>query len=277
MKNGNSFTGNAGVPAGSPIYVEHSNEVWNFGFSQYVWNKLAAIDECNATAHPDVPPCLWNNDGSTDQEVWAQRRHIGKVYEIAQTFQAAFGAGALKDTIRPVYSDWPLFPQRYNETLTWANATYGSPSNWLYGMAITGYFGGNPTPNMTMEQIYLEYTNSSINQLATRTTFAKIAAYWSIKLLGYEAGPGWSVGKTDSLANYIVAQRMSPMREVVNNDVLNSWQVAGGQEYNYFSLAGYASKYGMWGAAESYFNATTPKYCAILDLTGTPLPPGCQY
>ena len=27
LKNGNAFTNNAGVPAGAPIYVEHSNEV----------------------------------------------------------------------------------------------------------------------------------------------------------------------------------------------------------------------------------------------------------
>lgn len=33
FKNGNAFTGNAGVGA-APIYLEHSNEVWNFGFGQ---------------------------------------------------------------------------------------------------------------------------------------------------------------------------------------------------------------------------------------------------
>jgi hypothetical protein len=86
-----------------------------------------AVDECNATAHPGTT-CLWNNDGSTDQEVWAQRRHIGKVYEIAQTFAAVFGQDQVPTRIRPIYADWVIYPQRYNETLTWFNATYGPPS-----------------------------------------------------------------------------------------------------------------------------------------------------
>lgn len=252
--------------------------MWNFGFSQYVWNKLAAIDECNVTAHPTAPPCLWSNDGSTDQEKWAQRRHIGKVYEIAKTFEAVFGAGSVPSQIRPIYADWPLFPDRYNETLAWANATYGPPSSFLYGMAITGYYGGNPkADNMTFDQIYADYKNDSMTQFPTRQQFVSIANYWGLKLVGYEAGPGWSVGKTDSLANYIIAQRLAPMRDVVTNDILNSWQAAGAQEYNYFALSGYASKYGQWGATESYFNATTPKYCALLDLTGSTLPAGCQW
>jgi len=112
---GNNYTGNKGLPENAPVYVEHSNEVgrkselgstralslaipshpyvtcslaqvWNFGFSQYIWNKLAAIDECNRTTHP--AGCLWNNDGSTDTEAWSRRRHAGKVYELSRTFEA---------------------------------------------------------------------------------------------------------------------------------------------------------------------------------------------
>ena len=125
--------------------------MWNFGFGQYIWNKLAAIDECNTTVYP--AGCLWNNDGSKDQEVWAQRRHIAKVHAIGQNFAAVFGAGSLNTQIRPVYADWPIFPQRYNATLSWFNATFGWPGDFLYGMAITGYFGGNakalgPTPSL---------------------------------------------------------------------------------------------------------------------------------
>ena len=34
LKNGNTFTGNKGLNNNIRIYIEHSNEVWNFGFTQ---------------------------------------------------------------------------------------------------------------------------------------------------------------------------------------------------------------------------------------------------
>lgn len=34
FKNGNNFTGNVGLKPELNIYIEHSNEVWNFGFKQ---------------------------------------------------------------------------------------------------------------------------------------------------------------------------------------------------------------------------------------------------
>lgn len=198
------------------------------------------------------------------------------MYELAKTFEAVFGAGSVPSMIRPIYADWPLFIDRYNETLQWANATYGPPSTWLYGMAITGYFGGDAKANMTNDEIYASYKNSSDTQFKTRQAYAQLAAAWGLKLVAYEAGPGWSVGDMSGVGQFILSQRFAPMRDVVNYDVQSSWVPAGGGDYNYFSLAGYASRYGMWGAAESFFNLSTPKYCALLDLTGAALTPGCQ-
>jgi len=85
FKNGNKDTNNTGV-GNATIYIEHSNEVWNFGFGQYIYNKLAAIDECNTTIYPKG--CMYNNYGIKYEEVWAQRRLITKVYQIGQNFAA---------------------------------------------------------------------------------------------------------------------------------------------------------------------------------------------
>lgn len=243
-----------------------------------MWNKLAAVDECNVTAHPTSPPCLWANDGSTDEEKWAQRRHLGKLYEIAATFAQVFGPGAVPSRVRPIYAEWPLFPARYNDTLTWAATTYGvPPSSWLYGMAITGYYGEAPKgDNATLSDVYDGYTNSSDTQVGTRTAFAALAKGWGLKLVAYEAGPGWDVGSTNSVGTVILAQRFPPMRAAVAYDVLSSWVPSGGGEYNYFSSVGVPSRYGQWGAAESFFNASTPKLCALRDLTGADATPGCE-
>jgi hypothetical protein len=50
-----------------------------------------------------------------------------QAYQIGQTFAAVFGQEAMLTQIRPIYADWPLFPDRYNATLAWFNATYGPP------------------------------------------------------------------------------------------------------------------------------------------------------
>ena len=248
----------------------------NFGFGQYIYNKLAAMDECNTTTH--ASGCLWDNDGSKDPEIWAQRRHIGKVYELSRTFAAVFGEAAVPSQVRPVYADWPIYPQRFNATLAWFAATYGPPSTYLYGMASTGYFGGGLTkfPNATLDAIYADYLNDTAKQAPARAELAAIAAQWGLKLVAYEAGPGWNVGTTTNLANYIIAQRMAPMKDVVLNDI-TAWVAAGGAEYNHFSIAGSYSRFGQWGHCEHYFNQTTPKFCAILEATGATLPPACVY
>ncbi|NJR60769.1 MAG: hypothetical protein HC769_19265 [Cyanobacteria bacterium CRU_2_1] len=137
FKNGNEFTGNVGLKPELNIYLEHSNEVWNYSFSQYIWNKLAAEDEV-AQGRSTL-----NNDGVTDPEVWARRRHAKRLYEVAKIFETVYGSGSLGEKIRPVYAHWTIFPEQYIETLTWMNNTYGTPGDYFWGLAQTHYFNDN--------------------------------------------------------------------------------------------------------------------------------------
>ena len=42
FRDGNNFTNNVGLNPKLKIYIEHSNEVWNFGFKQHVMNEAFA-------------------------------------------------------------------------------------------------------------------------------------------------------------------------------------------------------------------------------------------
>jgi hypothetical protein len=55
---------------------------------------------------------------------------------------------------------------------------------------------------------------------------AGIAASYGLKLLAYEAGPGWTVGTTTQLSNFIIAQRLAGMKAVTVGDVAG-WAAAG--------------------------------------------------
>ena len=53
-----------------------------------------------------------------------------------------------------------------------------------------------------------------------------------------QAGPGWNVGETTGIGQWILAQRFAEMRDVFKRDISTNWQGAGGDAYNCFSLTG---------------------------------------
>lgn len=119
---------------------------------------------------------------------------------------------------------------------------------------------------MTFDAIYADYKNSSAQLLPVRQEMVALATKWGLKHTSYEAGPGWNVGcvwrtrgrlcavgsvapptptscrTENSMGNYIIAQRLAPMRDVWKYDLLSSWEVAGGDIYNQFSLFSEVSK-----------------------------------
>ncbi|HSI74089.1 MAG TPA: hypothetical protein VK934_13005, partial [Fimbriimonas sp.] len=65
----------ASIPASTKVFVEYSNEVWNWGFLQATYNQMAAEAEVKAGNSP------LNNDGNADKFVWRRRRHAKKTVE----------------------------------------------------------------------------------------------------------------------------------------------------------------------------------------------------
>ena len=106
------------LPENAAIYVEHSNEVWNFGFSQYIYNKLNAVDVCTKTGNKNLicsVPCPKQsapNDTSpcADQSILARRRHMQRVYEIVQEFAEVFGQDQINQRIRGIFAEWTIYP-----------------------------------------------------------------------------------------------------------------------------------------------------------------------
>ena len=127
FKNGNEFTNHTGLHPDLNIYVEHSNEVWNFGFPQFALNEAMATWEVqNSTLptggkHSNLPavvPGRPDINCTTDVQCWTHRRHARRVYEIGQTFEKVFGAGSLKTKVRMVYASWSIaLDEYYNKTL----------------------------------------------------------------------------------------------------------------------------------------------------------------
>ncbi|MGA2350388.1 MAG: Ig-like domain repeat protein [Terracidiphilus sp.] len=269
LKNGDAFTGNVGLNPGLHIYIEHSNEVWNSGFLQYTWNLLAAEDEVSQGNS------VLNNDGDTSQFDWAYRRHIKRLYEIAQIFQSVFGPGSLNTTIRPVYAWWQLdegSSSNAANALAWFNKTYGLPSNYFYAMAQADYFN---TPNYatdtTVPEVLSDMTTSSNASVQYVTAAKTTATQYGLQLFAYEGGPANDNGGTDTTTNtgiQILANRDPGMDTLLQNHIRTNWFGNGGGLYGYYSLSGAYSRFGDWGATDDYTNLTTAKYNALINLTG---------
>jgi hypothetical protein len=286
------------------LYLEYSNEVWNFGFGQYVWNKAAARDEVcdnyaapfatepactqiSATSNLNMPDVSANTGGGRPnrEEVWARRRHARRTKEIGDKFREvfceAFGASATT-RIRPVLSWWAIQPQEYDEMLQWLRAQYGEPSRYLYGIATTAYFGVGTSifqnPNATVEEILAAMEadlNGSDNE---RQRFIDVARAFNIKAMTYESGS--ATGDVNSqfifetnIANRIRAERSQRNGELSRSNLVDHWfnlQNGGGDLFMQFALVSAYNRFGSWGLTDDITNVNRNfKYGGVAGLPGT--------
>ncbi len=255
------------LPPTCNIYIEHSNEVWNFGFPQYIYNKMAAIDEVKG-GHSNL-----NNDGAADSEVWTHRRHAKRLIEIGNAFRDAFGPeGASR--IRPVYASWVISPgPHYEDVLAWVEKTYGPPRNYFYGLAGAAYFNGEKAgPNADVPALLKALRANSDDDVAYRAALQKIADHYGIKNCQYEGGPDVGGGKTENVANRIRALRDPAIKDLILHDARDNWFAHGGDIYIYYDLCAGYSRSGCFGLSEDIVNLKTPQWQAIYELTGAPAP-----
>jgi hypothetical protein len=246
------------------VYVEHSNEVWNFGFPQYIYNKLAAIDEVKRGGS------VLNRDGSTDEEVWARRRHAKRLIEIGRIFEQSFGAGSLNHRIRPVYASWVINPDAcYGDVLRWVSKFYGPPKRFIFAVAGAAYFNAEKAaPSAGVADILAAMRASSDDQVRYRSAIQRTAKQYGLRSFQYEVGPDTGGGSPINVANRIRANRDPGIRDVILHDAKDNWFARGGDLYMYFSHCSAYSRHGCWGLSEDIANVATPKWAAIHDLVG---------
>ncbi|MEI6603418.1 MAG: hypothetical protein WCL54_08015, partial [Clostridia bacterium] len=255
------------VNAGINIYVEYSNEVWNWQFSQ-AQNNIA-----RASADPVANGSYVN-------------MYAKKVYEISQIFETVFGTAAMNTQIRTTLA-WQFGwspPDYYpRQMLQFLNDTYGNPAEYIYSMSIAPYFAEPlPADCTSIAAIHSYMSDSSDNSVNSKTIFLNLATEWG--LVGgvncYEGGTHHQ-GQVDvNLATRLAAHRDSGMTALVTKDLKTNWFDIGGGLFMYFTLCGGYGVYGCWGLTENIKDTNTAKFTAIKNLsamtvdvsTPTPLP-----
>lgn len=246
------------------IYLELSNEVWNWGFLQATYNRMAAEAEvAKGTSN-------LNNDGAKDKDLWRRRRYAKRTIELGQIFASVFGWESLNKRIRPVLCWQIVIPSQYEEQLTWIDSWYGSPSRFLYAIAGAPYFNTEGAgPNASVDQL-IETMRRHSDESAQRfrKPLIETARKYGLKAMCYEGGPDSGGGSTANIANRIRAMRDPRMKELVTRDLVDNWYALGGDLFMYFTLSSGVSRYGMWGATEDITKLDSPKMQALKGILG---------
>jgi Carbohydrate binding module (family 6) len=244
------------------LYVEYSNEVWNWSFSQATWNLNQAQADVKA-GDPDL-----NFDKINDKYAWTARRIAKRIKTISDQFRKEYGDAAINDRVRPVLATqyaWPGF--WLVDGLAFLNARYGPPNNYLYAVAVAPYFNlgdADKQTNLTKTDV-LNALTAGANAYKTDLSFdscATLSRYYNLKLVCYESGS--DTFGPNNIAAKKAASLDPAMKPLVTNYLnviygygldLCNWFVAGATNYD--------SQYGTWGLTNDMSNQAAPKILGI--------------
>jgi hypothetical protein len=241
------------------VYIEHSNEIWNSGFSQglYVQNNgLSLWPELNT---------------STGKFEARMRMHSKRSVEIFDIWESVFGG--TNQLVRVIASqhanNWTA-----TKALEWNDAYLKTDA-----LATAPYFGnelGDPgkglnTPSRSVDWI-LDYCEADIEIERERTQTNKaVANGFGVDLIAYEGGQhmaalhSW-VGNATLNAKFFAANRHPRMQEIYKT-YIEGWKADGGGVFTAFTLQGKYNNFGSWGLLEwsdqSYL--TAPKYLGLVE------------
>lgn len=262
-------------------YVEFSNEVWNWQFSQAQYALQQAEN-------------LWGKSVSGGYMQWYGVRTA----QMSEIWKSVFGTQ--RDRVVAVLATqtgWQGLEDYALNTPAWVAA--GNQPAWksVDAYAVTGYFSGRlghaesadtvrswlTEPDGGFSKAFQQLRSGGLlpgkNQDSVADTLrsfqyqAKVAQKYGLQLVAYEGGQhivGISGIENDTqLTNFFIALNRRPEMQALYQQLLDGWYQAGGTLFNHFVDVSSSDKWGSWGALESLNQTTSPKYAALMDFIST--------
>jgi len=266
------------------VYVEYSNEIWNWGFSQ----TGETADMAKIYGAP------LNFDGETDGTTLMFRYKAMRSVQISTIFRTIFGNENMMTTIRPVICWQGAYNDLTDRTLTFIDRYYAKNdprSNWsdphpvnyyFYGGGGSAYWYSDGETKLTTDNIW---TNGGWNATAqvtdawgnTQAGFYDKAAndaaqckQYGLAYVNYEgdAHPTYSNNDADIMAATHWDARMKQntldhlnVTNQVDCDFMNFLVMCGSGDGNYWSVINYLNEGGLGSPqydAIKQFNTTSP-------------------
>ncbi|WP_332826288.1 hypothetical protein, partial [Ramlibacter sp.] len=284
---------------GRVVYVEYSNELWNFIFPQSTENMKAAVREAIAGDRTLTNGKLCTKEmfdsGNVDDcnQYWAGYNRVGKrAVRISEIFSDVMGAAAMNNRVRVVYATQFASPG-IAELVLKNIATYrGQPSASLYGVATAPYFYLSEHLAASQSASKDQILNSLQSSLRTENeplfaagimengSFVRkpyrggtntgashkaLADYYGLKSLAYEGGPDLRQNAANPAAK-IAANKDARMGALVESEI-SQWIGCGNDLFMHFSLSSSWDQYGYWGLTNDPTELESPKYAAAREIT----------
>ncbi len=259
---------------GIHVYLEYSNELWNYAFMQAGTNLAAAVSDSNSGADPTL-----NYDGVNNEYYWASRRTMHQVQRLSQLFQNVYGAAAINTTIRPLYLSQYVQPYLAEDALSYLKANFGAPSQFIYGVGGAPYFGASDNTSFPDASSAMAGLSSSLPGIEsgfatqpynggvayTNISFKGLADFYGLKSLAYEGGTGLTSATASAINEQVESNfALKPLIQTY----LADWFGCGNDLFMYFDLA--EPEGNIWGAYED-LSLATPKSKALSAVAATPL------
>eukprot|EP01079_Euglenida_sp_SAG-EU17-18_P001578 gene1578-2833_t len=250
------------LKAGLSVFIEYSNEVWNWQFPQAQYNLQQAKVE--VAGNPESP---LNYDNTSNVYYWGYRRVALRLYQLSNAIRKVVGADV---ALRPVLAG-QVGGVQIQLGLDMIAAVFGPPSSFLSAIAIAPYFSLGPDrgkPGLTEAQVLADLKNQSMAQVPEHSgpsalrEAATLAAWYGLELRGYEGGPD-TFGPDNIPAKK--AANLDAAFEPIAASYLNNWLALGAGPLNWFTAGAgsYGSQYGDWPLTDCMRNQDTPKIRAI--------------
>lgn len=254
------------------VYVEYSNEVWNFQFNQAQTNVDLAKAEVARGGSP------LNADGETNVYYWGWRRVALRLKQMSDVFAAVYGRDAINTTVRMVLAGQSVNPTVLRQGLDLIQRTYGAPNQFFYAVAGAPYFTlgavNDSTATLTVDDIIAALAKG-VDDAAIVNAYeenATLARWFGLACLAYEGGP--DTFGPNNVAAKMAAQWDPRMKDLIVR-YLNGWYGYGFGLFNWF-VAGatpYGTAYGTWGLTDDMSRLDTPKVNGIDAVLSSARPP----
>jgi hypothetical protein len=254
------------------VYVEYSNEVWNYSFPQGTWVEQQGTKLWPAPQYPQssiAKRLNWHGKRTAEVcEIWKN-----VFADRPQSVVCVMGSQAANTWVSTQALDCPLWVKqpcyKHEIDALGIGAYFG---NYI-GLANNEQQVSSWSLDQLFQEIHFGGLLSNTGALADIQTkmlaSSQVARQRNLKLFAYEmgqhlAGVG-SVANNDRVTNLFVAANRDRRMHTAYSTLLNSWKNSGGSALVMFNHVSTYTKWGSWGVLEHIDDSTSPKYEAIRD------------
>ncbi|WP_347332990.1 DUF5011 domain-containing protein [Marinimicrobium locisalis] len=275
------------------VYIEHSNEVWNWGFQQAQYANVAGR-------------ARWGDAGDAYMQ-W----HGMRTAQVCDAFKLGAFAESTERVkcVLGVQTAWHGLESGALECPLWV--AEGNTPCYQHGIdyiAITSYFGGSLIPPRDIDSENDDQWEAIIrgwiaegdagvekatNYLLTGEGFGDLGRenhqngvrgymlgeldYWvdvahtyNMEVISYEGGQhitanGKALQNDQDIIDFHIAVNNHPGMGDVYTELFNAWKDGGGQLHMHFVDISRHTRYGSWGALTNYKQESSPRWDAIQD------------